>query len=303
MPAMENNAVAPRAAEESSPGLTPVLTSAGRGWTNIELMRYTGYIDEIAAPSVSYHLTLVYLGRSPHDVLQRLDGRVYEERFHQGEIAIVPAGLPCEWSWKRRTDDILEIRLGDALLREVAQSVEVDPDDLEIVHRLCAPDPQIERIGLSLKEEAEADGLVGGKLYAESLANALSISLIRDHSSFGRKAVRKAAAEHIRGLTKRALKEVIDYVGDNLANKDLTLAEMAGTVHMSPYHFSRLFKESTGLAPHQYVIERRVRRAEELLSNTSLPIAEIALLCGFAHQSHLNRHFKRLLGVNPKALR
>ena len=299
----KNNAVVLCAKEERFRGPTSVLTSAGRGWTGIELRQNTGYVDEIAAPSLPYHLTLVYLGQSPHDMMQRLDGRVYEERFHRGEIAIVPAGLPCEWSWKSRADDVLEIRLGDAYLREVAESVEVDPDGIEIVPRVGTPDPQIERIGLSLKAEVEADGLLGGKLYADSLANALAISVIRDHSSLGRKATREVAGEHAGGLSRRALKRAIDYVGDNLANKDLTLAEVAGAAHMSPYHFSRLFKESTGLAPHQYVIERRVQRAKELLSNTDLPIAEVALLCGFAHQSHLNRHFKRLLGVNPKSLR
>jgi AraC family transcriptional regulator len=180
--------------------------------------------------------------------------------------------------------------------------VEVDPEGMEIVPLLGERDPRIEQIGLLLKEEIEAEGLLGGRLYAESLATALAISLIRDHSSLGRKAARKAARERGGGLPRRALKEVIDYIGDNL-QKDLTLAEMAGVAHMSPYHFSRLFKESKGLTPHRYVIERRVQRAEVLLGSSALPIAEIALLCGFANQSHLNRHFKRLLGVSPKALR
>jgi AraC family transcriptional regulator len=289
--------------QERSSVPSPAPTSAGRGWTGIELMRYTGYVDEIVAPPLPDHVAAVYLGRSPADIRARIDGRIYEERFRKGEIAIIPAGTPWEGAWKRRAEDALEMRLRDTFLREVAESVEVDPAGIEIVSCLCVPDPQIERIGLSLKAEVEAEGLVGGRLYTESLANALAISLIRNHSSLGRKAVRKAAGEHAGGLSKRALKSAIDYIGDNLANKDLTLTEMAGAAHMSPYHFSRLFKESTGLTPHQYVIERRVQRAKELLSSTALPIAEIALLCGFAHQSHLNRHFKRLLGVSPKALR
>ncbi len=277
----------------------PVLSSVGRGWTGIEVVRYRGCFDEIIVPSFAHHTVVVHLSRHPHDRVRRLAGRLYEERVHYGEVAVLPTGLPCEWGWKERVEsDVLNLRLGDAFLREVAQSVDVDPDGVEIVPRLAAPDPQIERIGLSLKAEVEAEGLLGGRLYAESLANTLAVSLIRDHSSLGR----KAAHEHTGGLSRHALKVAIDYVGDNL-EKDLTLAEIAGAAHMSPYHFSRLFKESTGLTPHRYVIERRVQRAKELLSSTALPIAEIALLCGFANQSHLNRHFKRLLGVSPKALR
>lgn len=281
----------------------PMLTSAERGWNGIELLRFKGTVEEIAIPPLPSHVVVASLSRHPVDLLQRLNGKLYESRCHQGKITIVPAGTTVEVEYRERVEsDVLNLHLGDAFLREVAQSVEVDSDDLEIMLRVGTPAPQIEQIGLSLMAEIEANGLVGSKLYAESLANALAISLIRDHSSLGRKAVRKAAVEHDGGLSKRALKAAIDYVGDNL-KKDLTLAEIAGAVHMSPYHFSRLFKESTGRTPHQYVIERRVRRATELLGSTALPIAEIAFLCGFAHQSHLNRHFKRLLGVNPKALR
>ena len=72
---------------------------------------------------------------------------------------------------------------------------------------------------------------------------------------------------------------------------------------MSPSYFSRLFKQSTGYAPHQYVIRCRVERAKKLLLQEKLTIADIAYSLGFAHQSHLNRHFKRLVGVTPKKFR
>ena len=72
---------------------------------------------------------------------------------------------------------------------------------------------------------------------------------------------------------------------------------------MSPYHFARLFKSTAGLSPHQYVIQSRVERAKTLLADSDLTIAEVAQAVGFANQSHLAFHVRRLLGVSPKALR
>ncbi len=278
------------------------LSSAGLGWGGIEVARFIGY-DELSIPPSPKHHAIIHLNRRPLDLTQRLDGQLREERVHRGEVAIIPKGRAWEWGFKGETEsDLLPLCLEDAFLRETARSVDVDPEGVEILPILGLRDPRIGQIGLLLKEEIEAEGLLGGRLYAESLATALAITLIRDHSSLGRKAARKAARDRAGGLSRRTLKDVIDYIGDNL-QKDLTLAEMAGVAHMSPYHFSRLFKESTGLTPHRYVIQRRVQRARELLRSSALPIAEIAFLCGFANQSHLNRHFKRLLGVSPKALR
>lgn len=279
-----------------------VLTSAGRGWTGIEVARFTGY-DEVSMPPLPKHHAIIYLNRQPLDLTQRLDGQFRKERVHHGEVAVIPAGPHWEWGFKGATEsDLLPLCVEDAFLREVAESVEVDPDRVEISPLLGARDERIEQIGLMLKEEVEAEGLLGGRLYAESLATALAITLIRDHSSLGRTAAKNAARERAGGLSRRALKDAVDYIGDNL-EKDLKLTDIARAAHLSPYHFSRLFKQSTGLTPHRYVIERRVQRAKELLCSSTLPIAEIALLCGFANQSHLNRHFKRMLGVSPKALR
>lgn len=254
-------------------------------------------------PPLPKHHAIIYLNRQPLDLTQRLDGQFRKERVHHSEVAVIPAGPHWEWGFKGATEsDLLPLCVEDAFLREVAESVEVDPDRVEISPLLGARDERIEQIGLMLKEEVEAEGLLGGRLYAESLATALAITLIRDHSSLGRTAAKNAARERAGGLSRRALKDAVDYIGDNL-ERDLKLADIARAAHMSPYHFSRLFKQSTGLTPHRYVIERRVQRAKELLCSSTLPIAEIARLCGFANQSHLNRHFKRLLGVNPKTLR
>ncbi|MEM1392749.1 MAG: helix-turn-helix transcriptional regulator [Cyanobacteria bacterium P01_H01_bin.150] len=80
----------------------------------------------------------------------------------------------------------------------------------------------------------------------------------------------------------------------------MSLNELARLVQISPYHFTRQFKKSTALPPHQYIIRTRVERAKQLLKQGNLTIAQVAYVVGFSHQSHLNRHFKRLVGVTPK---
>ncbi|MDJ0597045.1 MAG: helix-turn-helix transcriptional regulator, partial [Pleurocapsa sp. MO_226.B13] len=79
--------------------------------------------------------------------------------------------------------------------------------------------------------------------------------------------------------------------------------ELAALVQISPSYFSILFKQATGITPHQYVIQCRIERAKELLRQSDLAIADVALRLGFSHQSHLSRHFKRLVGVTPKQFR
>jgi AraC family transcriptional regulator len=91
----------------------------------------------------------------------------------------------------------------------------------------------------------------------------------------------------------------MDYINDYLA-QELSLEELAAIAQISAYHFCRSFKRSTNFTPHQYVIRQRVERAKLLLKDGKLGIAEVAVACGFTHQSHLNRHFKRLTGVTPK---
>jgi AraC family transcriptional regulator len=85
--------------------------------------------------------------------------------------------------------------------------------------------------------------------------------------------------------------------------EDLSLSELAAIAYLSPYHFARLFKASTSFTPHQYVIGRRIERAKLLLSTTNWSLTAIAHAVGFAHESHLALHFKRLTGLVPSASR
>jgi AraC family transcriptional regulator len=95
------------------------------------------------------------------------------------------------------------------------------------------------------------------------------------------------------------LSYAIDYINTHL-DQELSLDQLCAIAKLSPYHFARSFKQMTGLSPHQYIICQRVERAKKLLLEAQMSIAEVAIACGFTHQSHLNRHFKRLVGVTPR---
>ena len=103
-------------------------------------------------------------------------------------------------------------------------------------------------------------------------------------------------------LPRYKLQRVTDYINDNLRD-DLTLGKMSATLSMSPFHFAHAFRQATGLAPHRYVIQRRVERAKLLLRETDLSITEIAHLVGYSNQSNFSAVFHRVTGHTPRSYR
>jgi AraC family transcriptional regulator len=104
------------------------------------------------------------------------------------------------------------------------------------------------------------------------------------------------------GLPPRAFRRVREYVlahlTENISN--IVLAECVG---LSTSHFSRAFKQSSGMSPHQFVLHSRIGRVRQLLAETELPLAQIAVTVGFADQSHCSRRFRELVGITPSQFR
>ena len=111
-----------------------------------------------------------------------------------------------------------------------------------------------------------------------------------------------ASVETVGGLPPWRLQRVFAYIRENLAN-EVSVADLAKTVGMSQYYFSKLFKMSTGTTPHQYVMRQRVERAQELLREGRSALAEVAAQVGFETQSHFTSVFRHLAGITPKRYR
>ena len=271
-----------------------VQSSSGKGWHGLDVAEIIHPLDDFALPALPRHILVINLS-APSTIQERLAGR--QGHLGTGNVVILPAGAPTTWHLEREGEvRHLHLYLSPTLIQQIATSADIDPDTVEFVDTLGMFDPRIETIALSLLSELRSEGL-GGRLYVESLANILGIHLLRQHSSVKQPSLPRAV-----GLDRATLRRVSTYIEEHLV-EDLSLSELAAVAYLSSYHFARLFKASTGFAPHQYVIGRRIERAKLLLSTTNWSLAAIAHAVGFAHESHLALHFKRLTGLLPSSYR
>ena len=248
----------------------------------------------IEAKPSSRHSLALHVGapvRTTCDRLGRMEPRVQEE----GEIDIRPAGETGLWIDEAPALTFF-MRLSPEHLDQVAE---------ESGGRTGLPsgpirDPGLEQVAWALKSELET-GEASGRIYMDGLTLALCARLTARFGSPAAPVLAPVLARMGPALSARRLRLVKDYIEANL-DQGLSLACVAGTAGSSPSHFKVLFRRATGVPLHQYVIGRRVERARELLKTTDLPITEVALEVGFAHQSHLARWTRRLLGASPTEL-
>jgi AraC-like DNA-binding protein len=104
------------------------------------------------------------------------------------------------------------------------------------------------------------------------------------------------------GLAPARASRICEYIDSHL-QENIALEELAEIAQLSVHHFARAFRQSLGIPPHNYIVQRRVEHAQQLLRNTDLPLSEIAIVAGFTDQSHLSRHFRTITGVSPSLAR
>ncbi len=244
---------------------------------------------------VADHLVVIHLS-GPVRVCRSLAGRQETRLIPPGGAFIMPGGVPFGVRLESELDTV-HFYLRRAVIDELAEELAAGAA-VEITPGLGALDPLLEQIGLSLREQLH-DASPAGALYVDHLARAAAARLIRAHST-----ARLPAAPPPRGagLSERQLRRAIDYLEAHL-DRDPGLPDLAAAAGLSPVYFARQFKRATGLPPHQYLMRRRLDRARRLLAAGDLPIAAIALDCGFCHQEHLTRLFRRHCGTTPAAYR
>jgi AraC family transcriptional regulator len=250
---------------------------------------------QIETTLTSHLLGIVTSDRNLQEIT-RVGDLEYGGTFPSGTGFLLPAHISYFAAW-RSTDAGMNFTIDPLFLNRFAErELGLNQSRVELACKPFVCDDQIKTIANLFHRELATSGL-GGRLYAESLRNLLSIHLLRQYCVFS-----PIATQPIGGLSPNQLQRVLTYIDEHLS-ESLHLSALAQINDMSESHFSRSFKKSTSIAPHQYVLNSRVGKAQQLLQQSQLSILEIALECGFAHSGHLSRHFKRIVGITPKQFR
>ncbi len=269
-------------------------TSRDLGWHGLLLETLLSPGNEFLCAPLESHLLCLNIG-VPLFVERGEDiGDMRRMQMPGGFAAFVPAGQPALW---RHCETIhhLHLHLSPALLGRTAEQLGLGRSGiLAGIDPAPFHDPHVEQITQLLRLEMESGAPQGG-LYAETLASALSVRLLQREHDTVRLPILPPAAK-----VRTELQRAVAFIQDNLAS-ELSLDAIAREAGLSPYHFARLFAEAFGVAPHQYVIQARIERAKTLITQSRLPLGEAAHFVGFSDQSHFTRHFKRLVGMTPRA--
>lgn len=271
----------------------PKLSSAAVHWSGVALEDHL--VPACVIPRhehVENFLHVVLSGSVRYEVLTR--GKTLEFAATSGTIFVLPRGTIDEIRWSGPTHRIaaaLHPRLLTNALDETAHKRQI-----ELTEHWNVTDPNIMAVLLAMRSDLEA-GSPAGRMYGETLANALAIYLLK----------RYAVNPHVPavyggGLPRYRLHRVIDYIHENLSG-DLTLAQLAAIAGMSPHYFAELFRQSTGHAPHQYVLLQRINLAKEHLRDPQRSVTDAGLDAGFQNPSHFARMFRKCVGISPSGFR
>lgn len=273
---------------------TAIETIKDQAQVQVELLQYSS--GEANCLFEGEHTLFISLAARPVHYLHAQDSKTHTGLYRRGEMLITPANTPLFARWEGE-ENCLQIRLPAEFMREVARETVVgDCDRITLKPEFQTRNPQLESISTMLLNELQ-QGSLSNRLYVDSLSNILAVNLIRQHTT-----TRPHLPTYEGGLPPRQLQQVLDYIDAHL-EEEIKLTDLARLLDISQYHFSRLFKQSLGKSPYQYLLQQRVERAKQLLKKTDRLITDIALACGFNSHSHLSKQFRQLTGITPKAFR
>ena len=261
----------------------------------VQVFEEPAFVSPIELPPPRQHrLMLLLSGTMRMNLLS--GGRQLTYNSMPGTVKLtMPQHLPYEMQWVPLAAEPIRtahVYLADGLLARTAEAAGLSATRVELREGSGIADPFLYQLGFALAQELASPAALGG-LYAETAAQLMAAHLLRHHCAFTH------ALPGQRGkLPATRLRHVRDYVRAHLSEA-IRLEELAALAHLSPYHFCRVFKRTTGLTPNQFVIRQRLEQAIELLRYSSLNVSEVAAAVGYASPTHFAQLFVRHTGRLP----
>ena len=271
----------------------PAKSSVPVQWSGIAIENYTTPALFIPRHEHLDHFLQVALSSA---VKYEVSTRGQHLRFtsRPGTIFLLPRGTVDEVNWTGPTHRIA-VAIHRSLLTKALDETSHETE-IELTEHWNLIDRHISALLMEMTADLE-DGSPAGTIYGESLSNTLAVYLVK------RYAVRQVTPSIYKGgLTGFRLKRVLDYIAASL-DKNISLSQLAAVAGMSPHYFSELFKQSTGHAPHTYVLLQRIERAKQQLRDPQRSIIDAGLDAGFQNSSHFSRMFRKLVGTTPSKYR
>src|SRR5580704_5880079 len=217
--------------------------------------------------------------------------------FGAGEMCLVPRYVE---TWLR-TDDLrysyLSVDISDAALAAACDGTTGGTaGDVELRRVSKLVDARVGALAAAVNAERAA-GFPNGRLFLDSVEQALAVALVKGYA-----VQRRSVQTHRGGLGSARLRRIKEFV-DARMDDELTLCEMAQAVELSPAHFSRMFRKSTGETPHQFFLRQRLDRAKMMLRSADERVMDVAVACGFKSQQHFAQVFRHVCGVSPTEYR
>jgi AraC family transcriptional regulator len=265
------------------------------GWNGVWLRGYRYGALDVVVPPVSDFTIVSYL-RGATLMERRCEGAWTRTYCGPGDVSLLTRSQRSHWHWTEEID-VSHVYLSESLVSGIcAEVTDRSIADVRLQDVVKTHDPIVTATVAAITGEARQQAL-GGGLYVEAAATQLVVHLLR---KYARVTFRERTGEG--GLSPAQVRRMTDYIESRL-HEQLSLETLAAVAGMGVWTFTRHFRESFGRTPHAYIIERRIDRARRLLVEGSLPIKEVASVCGFADQAHMTRLFRAHLHTTPATLR
>ena len=242
------------------------------------------------------HHVLLNLNSTPHRVQNWRDGVLRDFTLHEHEVIITPAGIRSGWRWHAKSDVIIVTLDPTKVARFAETELGMLLDTRQLRDTPQFSDPDLCTAGVMLRDALEADDISSGVMF-EAMSRVLLVKLLQ---RYGERRPEDAALSA--KFTSAHYHRVLGVIRARL-DQTITVEDLAKEAGMSPSHFARVFKETMGTTPMQYVLAYRIEQAAKMMGDAAVPLSEIALTCGFADQAHFSRSFKQVTGQTPRTYR